>query len=125
MPVNLGSSAVSLYLGDQSVTGYIGSQIVTASVPGAPTISGAYYSPFMPGTFATLAAPASDGGSPVTGYRFYFNGVATMIYTGQESGVPGVLFFELAEPGPGDVLEAAAVNANGEGPKSAPVTVDG
>jgi hypothetical protein len=63
----------------------------------------------------TWVPPASDGGSPILLYRVY---------------VDGALFETVAAPetstidsvGVGMVVQVSAVNAVGEGPKSAPVT---
>jgi hypothetical protein len=79
------------------------------TVPGAPTITVA-----QAGQSVQWTTP-SDGNSPLTGYRLYADGL-------------------LAEPaawatisanvyGTGEVIRVSAVNAVGEGPKSAPVTV--
>jgi hypothetical protein len=79
------------------------------TVPGAPTITVA-----SAGQSVEWTTP-SDGNSALTGYRLYADGL-------------------LAEPaawatisanvyGSGEVIQVSAVNAVGEGPKSAPVTV--
>ena len=114
MAVKLGSGAVTLKLGTQSVTGYLGSAIVTATVPGAPTISSA--NEFIGEVFVAYLQPESDGGSAITGYVFYKNGTPTTPIT--DDG-----FTATFAGGNPDVFEVAAVNAIGEGPKSAPVTV--
>lgn len=120
MPLNLGSSAVTLYLGDQSVTGYLGSQIVTATVPGAPTIVNATYSLVggMDTNVVTFTAPESDGGSPITSYLFYFDGSQVA----PDSVVDGVATFT-GQSFSNQDAEVSAVNAAGEGPKSEPAVV--
>ena len=112
MPVKLGTSAVTIKLGAQSVTGYLGSTNVTAVVPGAPTITTAQSTN---GEIAVIySAPASDGGSPITEYRLYLDGLLVL------AGNPGL---SPIVPGTaGQVVEVSAVNAVGEGPKSAPFT---
>lgn len=82
------------------------------TVPGAPTITSAIAeNPIV------WSAPADNGGSSITGYKFYANGVwDTVPY---EASVNASLDSYLA----GTVVEVSAVNAVGEGPKSAPVTV--
>lgn len=112
MPLRVGSSAVTLKLGSQSVTGRLGAVLVTATVPGAPTItSTADANPVV------WDAPASDGGSPITGYRVYVNGTLSEDYG------DGEMRSSVDFVSTGQVVEVSAVNAVGEGPKSAPVTV--
>ena len=85
---------------------------VAPTVPGAPTITSA-----TDGNSAIWTAPASDGGSIITAYRVYVNGVwdtASYDINSFES-VDAVIA--------GQVIQVSAVNAVGEGPKSAPVTV--
>jgi hypothetical protein len=85
---------------------------ITSTVPGAPTITSA-----INGNPATWAAPASDGGSTITAYKFYVNGVWDLANYDINS-------LESADVvATGQVVEVSAVNAVGEGPKSAPVTV--
>ena len=117
MPLRLGTSAVSLKLGTQSVTGYLGSQLVTAGVPGAPTISAAIDEGTA--TTVTITAPASDGGSAITSYKFYIDGAEQTPVSAS-----GLSFtFATNQAAQGDVVEVSAINAVGEGPKSAPFTV--
>jgi hypothetical protein len=114
MAVKLGTSSVTLKLGTQSVTGYLGSAIVTASVPGAPTITTAQW--FGDTTIVAVEPPQDDGGLAITEYLFYFNGVLTepdQVIANYD------FFFNYT----GQVAEVSAVNAVGEGPRSAPVTV--
>ena len=82
------------------------------TVPGAPTITSA-----INGNPATWAAPASDGGSTITAYKFYVNGVWDLANYDINSLESADAVFT------GQVVEVSAVNAVGEGPKSAPVTV--
>jgi hypothetical protein len=123
MAVKLGTSSVTLKLGTQSVTGYLGSAIVTASVPGAPTILLTYTEiPFDAGVVFQIPG---DGGSPITSYTFYINGVEAEPIVGPFEGGPGELIavFDY-ELGAGQDIEVAAVNAVGEGPKSAPASFE-
>jgi hypothetical protein len=80
------------------------------SRPGAPTITLA-----IDGNSATWTAPASDGGSIITAYKFYVDG----LWDGYDSSAT-----ESTEPVfAGQVVEVSAVNAVGEGPKSVAVVV--
>ena len=114
------NAAVSLRLGTQGVTGYLGSQLVTATVPGAPTIVSAEYD----GANTEVNADAfelNDGGSPITGFKWYFDG-DEYIPDQYSPGPPfevGVFSTNFAGQG----AQVSAVNAVGEGPKSAAVTV--
>ena len=117
MAIKLGSSAVTLKLGTQSVTGYLGDTIVTATVPGAPTITSATYSSVGAGNTAIVyTAPSDNGGSAVTGYKFYFDGVLT-----EPTSITSSANF--AQDFTDSVIEVSAVNAVGEGPKSDPDVV--
>ena len=117
MAIKLGTSSVTLKLGTQSVTGYLGSAIVTATVPGAPTNVSAEYFAGAAATEVSWTDPQDDGGSSITGRVFYFDGVAVVP---EELGQSEAQFFTDYS---GASVEVAAVNAIGEGPKSAPVTV--
>jgi hypothetical protein len=78
-------------------------------VPGRPTITVAAE------TFPVAwLPPASNGGSPILLYRVYIDGVLAETITAPDTAtVDSVLG--------GSVVEVSAVNAIGEGPKSAPV----
>ena len=80
------------------------------TVPGAPTITGADgYTGML-----TWSAPASNGGSSITNYRIYEDGFFIDQVNGDVLTWPSIV-------GPGAGYEVSAVNAVGEGPKSAPV----
>lgn len=82
------------------------------TVPGAPTITYAVQEELI-----TWTAPASNGGSPITGYKLYANGQWDTAPYGA-SDFTSVDGYEA-----GTVVRVSAVNAAGEGPQSAPVTV--
>ncbi len=124
MAVKLGSQAVTLYLGAVEVASPGGAfldglQVFPAgpTVPGAPTITFATYSDGEGLTNIQFSAPESDGGSAITSYVFYVDDVAE-----EPDSVTGTNAQYYADK-TGVVLEVAAVNAIGEGPKSDPVTV--
>jgi hypothetical protein len=60
-------------------------------------------------------APASDGGSTITAYKVYVNGVWDGYDSSSNESIDAV--------STGQVVEVSAVNAVGEGPKSAAVVV--
>jgi hypothetical protein len=114
MALKLGTTTASLYLGSTPVAAYLGAEQVysAATVPGKPTITSAQD---FGGVGLAYTAPADNGGSPITSYKIYLNGVLVS----QVAGLGDLL----NEGGVGDVVEVSAVNAIGEGPKSDPVTV--
>jgi hypothetical protein len=79
------------------------------TVPGAPTITLA-----SAGQIIQWTTP-SNGNSALTGYRLYADGLLAepAAWTTVSANVYGI----------GEVIQVSAVNAVGEGPKSAPVTV--
>jgi len=82
------------------------------TVPEAPT-----FTQFSSQTFLSWTTP-NDGGSPLTQYRLYKNGVV------QTNENEDAWYTESADTyNVGDVMRVSAVNAIGEGPLSAPVTV--
>jgi hypothetical protein len=124
MAINVGTTTASLYLGSTPVAAYLGTEQVysAASVPGAPTIDSAEY---VSGgaTDVFFFPPENDGGSAITGYKFYFDDVEVTPSTlvpieGGAIFAPFAVFFS-----GGQSAQVSAVNAIGEGPKSAPVTV--
>ena len=119
MTLKLGTTDATLRMGDAGypTKAYLGDTLVAATVPGAPTITSATYGITPPATNVAFSAPSDNGGSAVTGYKFYFDGVEQ---------TPDVITSAAVFSGDdytGAVVEVSAVNAVGEGPKSSPVTV--
>ena len=88
------------------------------SVPGAPTIAQAFYDPGDGGTNVSWQAPTSNGGAAITGYLVYFDDES---YT--PTSVVGSTLYRFSNDFSDYNVEVSAVNAVGEGPRSAPVTV--
>jgi len=93
-----------------------------ATVPGAPTIVSAE-DDGVSLTTIIFSPPTNDGGSEVTGYRFFFDGSEVF-----PDNVPLTAFGDnfgalFANGFVGQTAEISAVNAIGEGPKSDPVTI--
>jgi hypothetical protein len=82
---------------------------IPQAVPGAPTITLA-----QAGGSVQWTTP-SNGNSPLTAYRLYAGNVPTE--TAAWTTISASTY------GEGEVIQVSAVNAVGEGPKSAPVTV--
>jgi hypothetical protein len=118
MAIKLGTTTASLYLGSTPVAAYLGAEQVysAVSVPGAPTITYAITQEDLSSTFVGHTTPP-DGGSSITGYKYYFNGVE--VFASNSDGSQA----EFSGDFIGQEVEVSAVNAVGEGPKSAPVTV--
>jgi hypothetical protein len=119
MAAKLGTSDVFFRLGANPPSAvYLGAtQVLSAvAVPGAPTII--FSGEELGDTYITFSAPESDGGSAISGYKFYVDGVEVSpdFVSTSEARFVGQVFA-------GQELEMSAVNAAGEGPKSDPVTV--
>jgi len=144
MAAKIGTGDVSFRLGSTTPAAvYLGSEQVwsAATVPGAPTALGEWNNALIYWT-----DPADDGGSPITGYKVYVTGgpdlFSSEMYDDTDVTARGVIN---KPPDPeneapaGDaewkmgvdggivagedlVWQVAAVNAVGEGPKSAPLT---
>jgi hypothetical protein len=123
MSIYLGSQAVTVYLGAVQVTSPGGAfldgvQVFPAgpSVPGAPTITSASFDENTDVGFTT----PSDGGSEITAYKLYFDGVEQ---TPDSISLSDINSASFAANLVGQEVEVSAVNAIGEGPKSDPFTV--
>jgi hypothetical protein len=113
----IGSVAAAPFVGDQFASLYLGAERVP-TVPGKPAITSASYIPAGPATVIAFTAP-NDGGCPITAYKVYADGVEVKTVL---PAVPLQAAFGF-EDLTGQSIEVSAVNAIGEGPKSAPVTV--
>ena len=119
MAVNLGSTSAVFRVGSGSPSKVFLGTVSIQNVPGAPTITAAT-SELDDGNYAHVIAfiPPADGGSPITGYRVYLDDVLV------ESSAQSSTAQEAAPvPAPADDAQISAVNAVGEGPKSAVVSV--
>jgi hypothetical protein len=122
MAAKLGSDDVSFRLGSGEVAAvYLGSEQVwsAVSVPGKPTIIEAYPDN---GLTVVIITPPADGGSAITGYVAYIDGLS-MDFTSVVDPVDGNVTIFLTGEYEFQEAEVAAVNAIGEGPKSDPATV--
>jgi hypothetical protein len=123
MGVKLGSDDVSFRLGAGEVAAvYLGAtQVYSAvSVPGAPTGLEKQVSDYES---LIWTAPTSDGGSPITGYIVYLDGVDVTVSGFFVLSGPALTPTEWAPNGSfSGSWTVAAVNAVGTGPQSAPLT---
>jgi hypothetical protein len=94
-------------------------QVVFADPPDPPTIISAIANPDTGYTDVYYQAPASNGGSTITGYRFYFDGDERS----PETDTGGFARFDRDYQGSG--FQMSAINAVGEGAFSNYVTVSG
>jgi hypothetical protein len=91
-----------------------------ATVPGAPTIVVAYTD--VGDTVVVFSVP-DDGGSEITSYKYYFDGVEAFPIGFDDSSIEGQILAFFTGEKLGQDAEVSAVNAIGEGPKSDPFTV--
>ena len=122
MAAKLGSTDVSFRLGATTPAKvYLGTQEVwsAATVPGAPAIvSATLTGPLLEIVFS---APASDGGSAITGYRFFADNqdITSDLSSGPDpaGGNLTASFFTGLVDG-ASLIRISAINAIGEGPSS-------
>lgn len=88
------------------------------TVPSAPTVAAAYYDAGEGGTNIQWQAPTSNGGAAITAYRVYFDSDQ---YT--PDAIVNSTYFRFSNDFSGASVEVSAVNAIGEGPRSAGFTV--
>lgn len=115
MPASIGTSGVLFRVGSGAPSKvYLGS-VAVQDVPGAPVgLVG------VDNFNIQWQAPSSNGGSPVTGYKVYVNGVDR---TNDQESFAEFLTATSWRWGAGgqQTFEVSAVNAIGEGPKTAPL----
>lgn len=96
---------------------------VVLAVPGAPTnlVATASTGSAQPTIMVTGLAPSNNGGSTITDYNVYVNGAGTATNSfAPPSGNQLSFLYNGATIGAGDYFQFTALNAQGEGPKSAP-----
>jgi hypothetical protein len=114
MGAKIGTGNVLFRVGSGSPAKVFLGTAAVQTVPGAPVITAA-----SDGSNIEFTPPA-DGGSPILGYNIYVDGVLEV--SNEPMVIEGILDTPLAAA-PGADVEIAAVNAIGEGPRSAPVTI--
>jgi hypothetical protein len=120
----IGSVPAAPFVGDQFASLYLGTERVP-TVPGKPVI----ISPFpvleeLPaGQGFYFDNPANDGGSEITEHRVFIDGQEVAPEELAAFGGSGSFEVFLANPAPGSSAQVSAVNAVGEGPRSAPFTL--
>ena len=116
MSAKLGSTDVSFRLGAVTPAAvYLGAEQVWSAitVPSAPIVDEAWYDGNK--TRVSISESQSDGGSPITSYKFYFDGIEVepdFVMTLPQ------YFAEFNDDYLGQHAQASAVNAIGEGPLS-------
>jgi titin len=93
----------------------------TPTVPGAPTITNAYYDSFNDRTYIEYNFPADNGNSTITAYTFYFDGSALSPAENNPGAGNGVAWFY--QDYQGAMATMSATNSVGQGPASAGFTV--
>jgi hypothetical protein len=113
MAAKIGTGDILFRVGSGSPSKVFLGSTAVQNVPGAPTILSAGFDEQTDVGFT----PPNDGGSAITAYKFYFDGVELTPDSTTENSAS--FSANLA----GQDAQVAAVNAIGEGPKSATVTV--
>ena len=115
----IGSVAAAPFVGDEFASLYVGATRVP-TVPGKPTsVAGSEDG----GTTEVAYSYPANGGSSITGYTFYFNGVELTPVTSTEDVSEQFASAFFSGDFSGQSVRVSAVNAVGEGPKSDPATV--
>lgn len=118
MPLQLGTSSALFRVGSGSPSKVFLGTVSIQNVPGAPVITGAQSQGMGGGEI--FFTPPADGGTPILGYNVYVNESSVAANTNVANGVASELVGLDFESG--DTVRIAAVNAIGEGPKSASFT---
>ena len=116
MAANLGEASVLFRIGGGTPSKVFLGNVSIQNLPGAPVIFSATHSGGSTTVIADL--PSDTGGLPITSVRFYVNDVLNT--SGISTGPADAVFNDNLT---GDEITVSAVNAIGEGPKSAAVTV--
>jgi hypothetical protein len=112
----LGSVAAAPFVGSEFVSLYLGEERVP-TVQGKPSVNAAY------DNFISVTQPQNDGGSAITSesWRVYVDGVFKPLDEFEFAGDGGwSLFLSNDTLVPGEAVQVSAINAVGEGPRSAP-----
>jgi len=112
----IGSIPAAPFMGDQFVSLYVGATRVP-TVPGRPRVNTAY------GTYIDATEPDNDGASVITGWFVYADGVSQSVDEAEFVGDDNwELYLSNDALVPGQAVQISAINAVGEGPRSAPFT---
>jgi hypothetical protein len=115
--MRLGSVAAAPFVGDQFASLYLGATRVP-TVPGKPVIAGADLQDGIP--TVEILPPLNDGGSEITDFLLFLDGVADGYESLTLVGTFWVMEEEIGGILEGQLVQVAAVNAVGAGPLSDP-----
>lgn len=127
MPLNLGSSSVLVRVGSGSPAKVFLGSVSVLNTPSTPTLVLARWQELGPpgsGTLdLSLDALPFNGGSAITNYRVYADGVFLSVVTITANGGPYAFAGQVEAPDSlvGEPITLSAVNAVGEGSQSDPV----
>lgn len=122
MPVSVGNSTARFWRGAVPAVARLGATLAATNVPGAP----GNLSAVVVGGVCQMqfTAPSHSGGLTITEYRVYANG--TLLGPPDDASYGDGGFSQAraySSVSVEDLITVSAVNAVGEGPKSAPVRV--
>jgi hypothetical protein len=94
------------------------------TVPGAPTITNAYYDAANDCTFVVYAFPVNDGGTRITDYNFFFDGtLVSPTSNALETVFVGHGLARIEQDYQGAAATVSATSSFGQGPQSIPFSV--